>query len=102
MTFCSTALSKYFSVSFLVAAEVGISLSFSFRLLGLSCAFACNLCNSLDFQAAEIYFVLEALQQISFLNLDVVFHDLLRVPLLMKVLGKQPVVFKKWRFTEKW
>lgn len=101
MPFCSTALSKYFSISFSVAAEVGISSSFCFRLLRVSCPFACNLCNSLDFQAAGIYFVLEAVQQISFLNLDVVFHDFIKVSLLKKALGKQPVVFKKWRFTEK-
>lgn len=79
MTFCSTALSKYFSISFPGAVGVSISSSLCFRFLGLSSAFARNLCNSLGFQAAGIYFVLEALQQISFFNLGVVFHDLLRV-----------------------
>lgn len=98
-TFCPAALSKCFGTSFSVAAEVGISSSFCFRLLGLSCAFAWNSSNSLDFQAAGMYFVLERLQQIGFLNLGALFHDLSGLPLLKKALGKQPVVFKKLRFS---
>ena len=97
----STALSKFFSTSFSVAAEVGISLLFCFRFVGLSCAFPCNLFNSLDIPAAGTCFALEVLQQIRFLNLVVVYSELLGVPLLKKALGKQPVVFKKLRFTEK-
>lgn len=100
MTFCSAASSKYFSASLSVAAEIGTS-SFCFRLLGFSCAFACNVCNSLDVQAAGMYLVLEVLPQISFLNLGVVFCDFLRVPVLKKAPGKQPMVLQTWRFPEK-
>lgn len=74
---------------------------FCFRLLGLGCAFACNVCNSLDVQAAGMYLVLEALPQISFLNLGVVFRDFLRVPVLKKAPGKQAMVLQTWRFPEK-
>jgi len=35
-----------------------------------------------------MYFVLEVLQQISFLNLGIVFHDVLGVPFLKKALGR--------------
>lgn len=48
-----------------------------------------------------MYLVLEALPQITFLNLGVVFRDFLRVPVLKKAPGKQAMVLQTWRFPEK-